>query len=232
MKLTGKIVLFRTIEICIWILCFCLIPYIIVNFIYPTMPITSDMSPVDLNIVKFNNTGILSKQVFYTFYLWVPLCCFIGGYYAILQVIRHKKKSRLKNGNEKISEQRKIIFYRLAVFAAFFLVTIPIIILFDNKELFSCAVFGLIFGSLSFLPFYLYYGLSKVYSFTFGLKIFGSCLVIILILVIVSNLLGIKISPILAGASTGALPLSKAYIKKINEAGEPFFKDFKFKKQQ
>lgn len=223
MKLTGKIVLFRTIEICIWILCFCLIPYIIVNFIYPTMPITYDMSPVDLNIVKFNNTGILSKQVFYTFYLWVPLCCFIGGYYAILQVIRHKKKSRLKNGNEKISEQRKIIFYRLAVFAAFFLVTIPIIILFDNKELFFCTMLGLIFGSASFLPFYLYYGLSKVYSFTFGLKIFGSCLVIFLIAVIISNLLGIKFPPVLVGSLAGALPFAKAYSKKIEEVSEPFF---------
>lgn len=196
------------------------------------MPITSDMSPIDRSSVKFNNTGILSKQSFYTSYLRALLCCFIAGYYAILQVIRHKKKSRLKNGNEKISEQRKIIFYRLAVFAAFFLVTIFIIILFDSEELFIYTFLGLLFCIPSFLPFYLYYGLSKVYSFTFGLKILGSCLAFFLIGVIVSNLLGIKISPVLAGSLAGALPLAKKYTKKIEEAGEPFFKDFKFKKQQ
>lgn len=230
MKLNGKLIktiLFRTIEICVWIFCFYLIQYLVVNYLYPTRPITSDMSPVSRSIAKHNNTGILSKQSFYTSYFRVTLCWFIVGYYAILQVIRHKKKSRIKNDNEKIAEQRKIICYRLLVIMAFSLFIIFIIILFGNDKLFAFSLIGWIFSLVSFMPLYLYYGLSKVYSFTFALKVFGFLLLFFLI----GGVL-FRIQPVLAGILASALPICGIYTNKINVMSETFFKNLKFKKQQ
>lgn len=230
MRLTGKLIktiLFRTIEICVWIFCFYLIQHLVVNYLYPTRPITSDMSPVSQSIAKHNNTGILSKQSFYTSYFRVTLCWFIVGYYAILQVIRHKKESRIKNGDEKIAEQRKIIFYRLLVIMAFSLFIIFIIILFGNDKLFAFSLIGWLFSIVSFMPLYLYYGLSKVYSFSFALKVFGFLLVFFLI----GGVL-LKIHPILAGFLASGLPICGIYTNKISMASEPFFKNFEFKKQQ